>query len=252
MLWLGEMDAWLLREGKHLRPWQKLGAHPTWLGGLEGVAFALWAPNAQQVSVVGDFNQWDGRRNPMHWRGDCAVWELFLPGVQIGALYKFEIKDAQGHCTLKTDPYALRSEGPPGHAAQVCDWTLASERDRAIEPTTGASSPFSWPIAIYEVHAGSWRRPNGQIPDWDFLAGTLVPYVADLGFTHIELLPVTEHPFYGSWGYQPTGLYAPSARYGSPDALRRFIAAAHGAGLKLILDWGAGPLPVRHPRLGAV
>ena len=235
--WLGELDAWLLREGKHLRPWQKLGAHPTHQGGVAGVAFAVWAPNAQRVSVVGDFNQWDAGHDTMHWRGDCAVWELFVPGVRAGALYKFEVVDVHGHCTHKIDPYALRCEGPPGNAAQVCD----ASHDTVRAP--GATNSLSAPIAIYEVHAGSWRRPNGQIPDWDFLASTLVPYVVDLGFTHIELLPITEHPFYGSWGYQPTGLYAPSARYGAPDALRRFIAAAHGAGLKLILDWVPGHFP---------
>ena len=234
---LGELDAWLLREGKHLRPWQKLGAHPTRIDGVDGVAFAVWAPNAQRVSVVGDFNQWDGGRDPMQWRSDCAVWELFLPGVPAGALYKFEIIDVHGHCTQKTDPYALRSEGPPGNAALVC----AAAPDTARGP--GTTNALSTPMAIYEVHAGSWRRPEGRIPDWDFLAASLVPYVVDLGFTHIELLPVTEHPFYGSWGYQPTGLYAPSARYGSPDALRRFITAVHAAGLKLILDWVPGHFP---------
>jgi 1,4-alpha-glucan branching enzyme len=243
--WLGEMDAWLLREGKHLRPWQKLGAHPTRQGDVTGVTFAVWAPNAQRVSVVGDFNQWDGRRDTLQWRADCAVWEIFLPGVQAGALYKFEIIDAQGHCTLKTDPYALRSEGPPGNAAQVCDWPAAADDGAAptLLAAAVASDPLSEPMAIYEVHAGSWRRPAGQVPDWDFLADALVPYVVELGFTHIELLPITEHPFYGSWGYQPTGLYAPTARYGSPRALRRFIATAHAAGLKVILDWVPGHFP---------
>ena len=239
--WLGELDAWLLREGKHLRPWQKLGAHPTRQGGVAGVAFAVWAPNAQRVSVVGDFNQWDGGRNPMQWHGDCAVWELFVPGVSTGALYKFEIVDVHGHSTHKTDPYALRCEGPPGNAALVCETPLNSAP--APDTATGEANALSAPMSIYEVHAGSWRRPNGQLPDWDFLASTLVPYVVDLGFTHIELLPVTEHPFYGSWGYQPTGLYAPSARYGSPEALRRFIVAVHAAGLKLILDWVPGHFP---------
>ena len=240
--WLGEIDAWLLSEGKHLRPWQKLGAHPTQQGNVAGTAFAVWAPNAQRVSVVGDFNQWDGGRDLMHWRGECGAWEIFLPGVRSGALYKFEIIDAHGHCTLKTDPYALRSEGPPGNAAQVCDWPSV-ETVPAPAASTGETGSLATPMAIYEVHAGSWRRPDGQMPDWDFLAGTLVPYVADLGFTHIELLPVTEHPFYGSWGYQPTGMYAPTARHGSPEALRRFIDSAHAAGLKLILDWVPGHFP---------
>ena len=241
-LWLGQMDAWLMREGKHLRPWQKLGAHLTRQDDVAGAAFALWAPNAQRVSVVGDFNQWDGRRNPMVWRADCAVWETFVAGVQAGAMYKFEVVDAQGQLTLKTDPYALHSEGPPGNAALVCDWPSADEASVSDAALDGHSA-LSSPMAIYEVHAGSWRRPDGQVPDWDFLAGALVPYVAELGFTHIELLPVTEHPFYGSWGYQPTGLYAPTARYGSPRALRRFIATAHAAGLKVILDWVPGHFP---------
>ena len=240
--WLGEMDAWLMREGKHLRPWQKLGAHLTRQGGVSGTAFAVWAPNAQRVSVVGDFNLWDGRLNLMELRSGCAVWETFVPGVQAGALYKFEVVDVQGHLTLKADPYALRSEGPPGNAAVVCDWPSADSAT-APEPVADLPSALSTPMAIYEVHAGSWRRPGGQVPDWNFLAGSLVPYVAELGFTHIELLPVTEHPFYGSWGYQPTGLYAPTARYGSPRALRRFIATAHAAGLKVILDWVPGHFP---------
>ena len=243
--WLGEMDVWLLSEGRHQRPWHKLGAHPTVLDGVEGTAFAVWAPHAQRVSVVGDFNQWDGRRDPMRLRLECGVWEIFLPGVKAGALYKFEIVDAQGHRALKGDPYARRCEGPPGNAAWVCDWPLAPVPGAAITSAapSSAADKLAAPIAIYEVHAGSWRRPDGRIPDWDFLAGTLVPYVADLGFTHIELLPVSEHPFYGSWGYQPTSLYAPAARYGSPSALRRFIATAHGAGLQVILDWVPGHFP---------
>ena len=236
--WLGDLDVWLLAEGQHLRPWQKLGAHPTTLDGTPGTAFAVWAPHAQRVSVVGDFNGWDGRRHPMRWRPECGVWEIFLPQVQAGALYKFEVIDAQGHCVLKTDPYARRSEGPPGNAALVCGEPHVAPRPAASHPSSEAA-----PMAIYEVHAGSWRRPGGQMPDWDYLAATLVPYTADMGFTHIELLPVSEHPFYGSWGYQPTGLYAPTARYGSPEALRRFIAAAHAAGLQVILDWVPGHFP---------
>ena len=236
--WLGDLDVWLLAEGQHLRPWQKLGAHPTTVDGTPGTAFAVWAPHAQRVSVVGDFNGWDGRRHPMRWRPECGVWEIFLPQVQAGALYKFEVIDAQGHCVLKTDPYARRSEGPPGNAALVCGEPHVAPRPAASHPSSEGA-----PMAIYEVHAGSWRRPGGQMPDWDYLAATLVPYTADMGFTHIELLPVSEHPFYGSWGYQPTGLYAPTARYGSPEALRRFIAAAHAAGLQVILDWVPGHFP---------
>ena len=236
--WLGDMDVWLLAEGRHLRPWQKLGAHPTTLDETPGTAFAVWAPHAQRVSVVGDFNGWDGRRHPMRWRAECGVWEIFLPQVQAGALYKFEVLDAQGLCVLKTDPYARRGEGPPGNAAVVC-----AKAPRLPRPVAGTGGGESAPMAIYEVHAGSWRRPHGRMPDWDELAATLVPYVAEMGFTHIELLPVSEHPFYGSWGYQPTGLYAPTARYGSPEALCRFIDAAHAAGLRVILDWVPGHFP---------
>ncbi len=235
--WLGELDVWLLGEGRHQRPWQKLGAHLTTLDGVAGTAFAVWAPHAQRVSVVGDFNGWDGRRHPMRWRAECGVWEIFLPGVGAGALYKFEVLDAQGERGLKSDPCARRCEGPPGHAAWVCD-------DAGVRPASPPPCDLrTAPMAIYEVHAGSCKRPGGQLPDWDFLAATLVPYVQDMGFTHIELLPVSEHPFYGSWGYQPTGLYAPTARYGSPEALRRFIAAAHTAGLQIILDWVPGHFP---------
>jgi 1,4-alpha-glucan branching enzyme len=195
------------------------------------------------VSVVGDFNGWDGRLHPMRWRVECGVWEIFLPGVRTGALYKFEVLDAAGQCTLKADPYARRSEGPPGNAAWVCDSPVAAQPVDTAEPEGTHHESIAAPMAIYEVHVGSWRRPDGQMPDWDYLADTLVPYVVDMGFTHIELLPISEHPFYGSWGYQPTGLYAPTARYGTPEALRRFIGAVHAAGLKVILDWVPGHFP---------
>lgn len=240
--WLGDVDIWLLAEGKHLRPWQKLGAHPTTISGVSGTAFAVWAPHAQRVSVVGDFNLWDGRRHPMRWRAECGVWEFFLPNVHAGAMYKFEVVDAAGHCTLRSDPYARRSEGPPGNAAWVCDSVPVAQGKDRLHPKR-PSGDDATPIAIYEVHAGSWRRPEGKMPDWDYLSDELIPYVKEMGFTHIELLPISEHPFYGSWGYQPTGLYAPTARYGSPEALLRFIATAHAAKLKIILDWVPGHFP---------
>jgi len=241
--WLGDLDVWLLAEGKHLRPWQKLGAHRVALEGMEGTVFAVWAPHAERVSVVGDFNGWDGRIHPMRWRAECGVWEIFIPGVCTDALYKFEVLDAADQCLQKSDPYARATEGPPGNAARVCE---SHDAPRPVCTTAATNTPgaaTTAPMAIYEVHAGSWRRPGGQMPDWDYLADTLVPYVVDMGFTHIELLPISEHPFYGSWGYQPTGLYAPTARYGSPEALRRFINTAHTAGLKIILDWVPGHFP---------
>ena len=271
--WLGELDIWLLSQGKHLRPWQKLGAHAVTLGGVAGTAFAVWAPNAHSVCVQGDFNGWHSQ--PMRLRDGCGVWELFVPGTGVGAWYKFDVLGADGHRVLKTDPYARETELPPGNAARVCapldaplGAALHPRVQTAVEPTLGTAvaattpdapqpppspprphqrAPGSGeaPMAIYEVHAGSWRRPWGAdvMPTWDDLTHHLVPYVADLGFTHIELLPVSEHPFYASWGYQPTGLYAPTARHGGPEGFRRFVAAVHAAGLKLILDWVPAHFP---------
>ena len=243
--WLGELDIWLLSQGRHLRPWQKLGAHVVTLGGVSGTAFAVWAPNARSVGLQGDFNGWQNQ--PMRHRGDCGVWELFVPGTGVGAWYKFEVHGADGQVVLKTDPYARETELPPGNAARVCAPLDATHAPPAVTNRHNNRPPGSGeaPMAIYEVHAGSWRRPWGAdvMPTWDDLTHHLVPYVADLGFTHIELLPVSEHPFYGSWGYQPTGLYAPTARHGGPEGFRRFVAAVHAAGLKLILDWVPAHFP---------
>jgi 1,4-alpha-glucan branching enzyme len=238
--WLGETDVWLLNEGRHLRPWEKLGAHPCTIDGVAGVAFAVWAPNARQVALAGDFNLWNSRSHPMRLRQECGVWEIFIPQLATGALYKFDVLGADSQRQLKSDPYAFSAELHPGHAARVMALPPPiAERTAARQQANALSAP----ISIYEVHAGSWRRPGGALPDWDYLAQLLVPYAADLGFTHIELLPVHEHPFYASWGYQPTGLYAPTARYGTPESFRRFIAAAHQAGLELILDWVPGHFP---------
>lgn len=238
--WLGETDVWLLAEGRHLRPWEKLGAHPCIRGGVAGTAFAVWAPNAQQVSVVGDFNDWAAQQHVMQLHAECGAWEIFVPGVAEGALYKFAVLGADGRHVLKADPYALRIEPGSGHACMVMalpDLVLPPPGERA------RANALNAPMAIYEVHVGSWRCPNGQWPDWDTLARTLVPYVVELGFTHIELMPVNEHPFYGSWGYQPTGLYAPTARYGTPESFRDFVAAAHDAGLQVLLDWVPAHFP---------
>ncbi len=235
--WIGETDAWLLAEGKHLRPWQKLGAHPTTLNGQAGVAFAVWAPAARRVELTGDFNGW--QTQPMRLRPECGVWELFVPGAHVGHWYKFAVHGADGRTVMKADPYARQTELPPGNAARVC------EPLRETPAPPGPHRRDNAPMAIYEVHAGSWKRPGGWdvMPTWDDLARELVPYAAGLGFTHIELLPVNEHPFYASWGYQPTGLYAPTARHGTPDAFRRFVQAVHAAGLKLILDWVPAHFP---------
>jgi 1,4-alpha-glucan branching enzyme len=238
--WLGETDVWLLAEGRHLRPWEKLGAHPVSRGGVAGTAFAVWAPNAKQVAVVGDFNHWDARQHVMQHRVECGAWEIFVPGVTEGALYKFAVLGADGRHVLKTDPYALRTERGSGHACMV----MRSPDPVRRQPGQRArANAMNAPMSVYEVHAGSWRRPDGQLPDWEYLARTLVPYVVDMGFTHIELMPVNEHPFYGSWGYQPTGLYAPTARYGTPEAFRDFVAAVHDAGLQVLLDWVPAHFP---------
>ena len=236
--WLGDTDVWLLAEGKHLRPWQKLGAHPTVINGVPGTAFAVWAPHARQVGLQGDFNRW--HTQPMRLRPECGVWELFVPEAAQGHWYKFEVVGADGRHVFKTDPYARETELPPGNAARICAPLLATPA-----PTGAQHTRPDAPMAIYEVHAGSWRRPGGPhtLPTWDDLATQLVPYAAWMGFTHLELLPVNEHPFYASWGYQPTGLYSPTARYGSPEAFRRFVDAAHAAGLKVILDWVPAHFP---------
>ena len=258
--WLGELDPWLLAEGKHQRPWLKLGAHPTTLGGVVGTAFAVWAPHARQVALLGDFNAWQPQ--PMRLHPRCGVWELFVPGVGTGSWYKFEVLGADGQRVLKTDPCARETELPPGNAARVCDTHQATHPGAHPTAHPGAEAPHaptahspkhtpappgngSAPMAIYEVHPGSWRRPWGPhtTATWDDLTHHLVPYVQDMGFTHLELMPVAEHPFYGSWGYQPTGLFAPTARHGSPASFRQFVQAVHAAGLKLIIDWVPAHFP---------
>ncbi|MCA0241169.1 MAG: 1,4-alpha-glucan branching protein GlgB [Proteobacteria bacterium] len=250
---LGELDAWLLAEGTHLRPFELLGATPRVHEGVAGTGFAVWAPNAARVSVVGDFNHWDGRRHPMRLRRECGVWELFLPGVAPGARYKFELLDGHGQVLpLKADPYARAAELRPATASVVAELPPRV----AADPRRAAANARQAPIAIYEVHLASWRRvpeQGNRWLDWDELSAQLVPYAAGLGFTHLELLPVSEYPFDGSWGYQPIGLYAPTARFTAPttaphrhgdaQGLRRFVQAAHAAGLGVILDWVPAHFP---------
>ena len=243
---LGETDLWLLAEGTHRRPWQALGAHPVVVQGVAGTRFAVWAPNATRVSVVGDFNHWDGRRFPMRLRRDCGVWEIFLPGVMPGERYKFELRSGDGSVLpQKMDPYAQQVELRPATASIVAVPLEGSPGRGAVSGPPRATA-HGTPLSIYEVHAGSWRRHDDAAQpflSWDELADSLLPYVADLGFTHLELLPVTEHPFDGSWGYQPIGLYAPTARHGDPAALRRFVARAHAMGLGVLLDWVPAHFP---------
>ncbi|MFM7627601.1 MAG: GlgB N-terminal domain-containing protein, partial [Gammaproteobacteria bacterium] len=228
---LDDLDLWLLAEGSHLRPYEALGAEPMDCLGVAGTRFTVWAPEASSVGVVGDFNHWDGRRFPMRLHRGCGVWEVFLPGVGAGARYKFEIRTRDGAVLPQTaDPYARRAELRPATASIVATLPPMVPPDERRRLANAHDAPFS----IYEVHAGSWRRaddPQRPFLGWDALADELIPYAVDLGFTHLELLPVSEHPFDGSWGYQPTGLYAPTARHGDPMALRRFIARAHASGL---------------------
>jgi 1,4-alpha-glucan branching enzyme len=248
---LGEMDAWLLAEGSHRRPCETLGAVRRVHEDVDGTGFAVWAPNASQVSVVGDFNHWDARRHPMRLRRECGVWEIFLPGVHEGARYKYRLRDAAAEALpLKADPYALRSELRPATASVVAPLP-------AVVPGSDArwrANALDAPVSIYEVHAGSWRRAHderdehahgahGRFLDWRELADALVPYAAGMGFTHIELLPVSEHPFDGSWGYQPIGLYSLTSRFGTPEGFREFVARAHAAGLGVLLDWVPAHFP---------
>jgi 1,4-alpha-glucan branching enzyme len=239
---LGDMDVWLLAEGTHLRPFEMLGAREDLLLGVAGTRFAVWAPNAQRVSVVGDFNTWDGRRHPMRLRRECGVWELFIPALGTGTVYKYEVRGADGHTRLKADPYALQAERRPATASIVA-------RQPSRQPASVArqkANALDAPISIYEVHLASWRRKpeEGQRwLNWDELGDQLIAHTKALHFTHLELLPIHEHPFDGSWGYQPVGLYAPTSRFGDPAAFKRFVQRCHEADLGLIIDWVPAHFP---------
>lgn len=244
---IGEQDEYYLSEGSHLRLWQILGAHPMIHEGVEGVHFAVWAPNAMRVSVVGEFNAWDGRRHVMRRRGATGVWEIFLPGVAEGAHYKYEIRGPGGMLLpLKSDPIGFGSQHPPETASIVRDLRGYGWSDAQWMQARAARNRVDAPISIYEVHLGSWKRrwqEDGRMLSYRELAEELVPYVAEMGFTHIEVMPISEFPFDGSWGYQPVGLFAPSIRFGRPEEFRDFVAACHAHGLGLILDWVPGHFP---------
>ena len=251
---LGATDAWLIAEGKHLKLWEVLGAHPRSIDAVEGTAFAVWAPNARRVSVVGEFNDWDGRVHPMRRRNECGVWELFIPGSLVGSAYKYELLGPGGALLpLKSDPLAFASELRPATASLVTAPSSYAWSDAHWLEKRAQSIARDRPIAIYEVHLGSWRRKGErgeQFLNYRELAGALIPYVKDLGFTHLELMPVTEHPFDGSWGYQPTGMFAPTSRYGTPDDFRAFVDRAHEAGIGVIADWVPGHFPTDAHGLG--
>jgi 1,4-alpha-glucan branching enzyme len=239
---LSDLDLHLLGEGNHLELYDKLGAHPMRHEGVDGVAFVVFAPNARRVSVVGDFNHWDGRRHAMRVRGN-GYWEIFVPGARAGDKYKYEIVGGDGHLLpLKADPLAFASEVRPATASIVVDFARIPRPAKLADNANAQSMP----ISIYEVHLGSWRRSMEQGHRWlsyRELAEQLPAYAADMGFTHIELMPVSEHPFDGSWGYQPTGLFAPTSRFGSPADFAALVDACHQAGLGVLLDWVPGHFP---------
>ncbi|HKN95265.1 MAG TPA: 1,4-alpha-glucan branching enzyme, partial [Thermoleophilaceae bacterium] len=243
---IGELDLHLFGEGRHERVYDMMGAHPMELEGVQGTAFAVWAPAARAVSVVGDFNSWDGRLDAMRSLGAGGVWELFIPGVEPGARYKYEILTPDGELRVKADPYAQQAEPPP-RTASVVHKPRHEWRDADWLERRAAQEALAAPMSIYEVHLGSWRLnqlEDNRSLNYLELADELSAYVRDLGFTHIELLPVMAHPFSGSWGYQVTGYYAPAAQFGSPDDLREFVDRLHQNGLGVILDW----VPAHFPR----
>jgi 1,4-alpha-glucan branching enzyme len=242
----GELDLHLAGEGRHERLYERLGAHVIQHQGVEGTAFAVWAPNAKAVSVVGDFNSWDGRLHQMRSLGSTGIWELFLPDVGEGCNYKYEILTQEGEIRLKADPYAFQAEMPPKTASVVhrshYEWS-----DDDWCRTRGDTVPLDRPVSIYEVHLGSWRLnplEDNRSLNYDELAEELAAYAKDMGFTHIELLPVMHHPFSGSWGYQVTGYFAPTPRFGSPDDFKKFVDALHQQDIGVILDW----VPAHFPR----
>ena len=244
---LDDLDLYLFTEGVHNNLSERLGGVPFAMNGIEGVRFSVWAPTARRVSVVGDFNSWDGRRNPMRLRRDAGVWEIFIPRLAPGARYKYEIAAADGTILPQhADPLARATEPPPATASIVASLLNYSWTDDDWLATRAEQQSANAPIAIYEVHVASWLRPQDDrlaALDWDELADRLIPYATGLGFTHLELLPIMEHPFGGSWGYQPLSQFAPSARFGPPEKFARFVDTCHRSGLGVILDWVPAHFP---------
>jgi 1,4-alpha-glucan branching enzyme len=242
---LGAIDDHLLVEGTHQALYRRLGAHPMTLEAIAGVHFAVWAPHARRVSVVGDFNAWDGRRHPMRKRIDSGLWEIFAPGVGEGTVYKYEIFSAGGELQpLKADPFGFAAELRPSTASVVARTDGFAWTDAAWLAARAGGDARRRAMAIYEAHLGSWRRrADGAFLSYDAIADAMIPYVAGMGFTHIELMPVSEYPLDDSWGYQPIGLFAPTARFGDPAGFARFVDRAHAAGLGVILDWVPAHFP---------
>ena len=243
---LGEMDIYLFNEGTHYQVYKKLGAYIIEHGGVRGTHFAVWAPNAQRVSVVGDFNGWDGRIHPMRKLVPAGVWEIFLPFVGEGDHYKFEIRGPHGEIMLKTDPFAFFAQHGTQTGCMVFDIDRYSWGDADWMEKRAKRDTYATPMSIYEVHLGSWQRipeEGNRYMSYLELGDRLIPYVKELGFTHIELMPVMEHPFDGSWGYQVVNYYAPTSRFGNPDEFRNFVDRCHQAGIGVLLDWVPGHFP---------
>jgi 1,4-alpha-glucan branching enzyme len=246
-LMLGDLDLHLFNEGRHFELASCLGAQSVTIDGVNGVRFAVWAPNATRVAVVGDFNSWDPRRHPMRLRHRAGIWELFIPRVTPGSRYKFDIRGPGGFgLPWKADPVARQTEPPPQTASIVPGLDQHRWRDETWMKERGARQAVDAPISVYEAHLGSWLNESDHAQEgslWDLAVERLVPYVREMGFTHLELLPITEFPFGGSWGYQPLGLFAPSGRFGPPQGLARFVDALHAAGVGIILDWVPAHFP---------
>ncbi|TQV80059.1 1,4-alpha-glucan branching protein GlgB [Exilibacterium tricleocarpae] len=244
---LSDLDIHLFAEGTHLHLYRKLGAHPRTIDAVAGVAFAVWAPNAERVAAVGEFNGWDGRRHPMRLRHDCGIWELFIPGAEPGQLYKYEIKGPCGELLpLRSDPFGAHAQLRPDTASVIESTEVFNWSDQPWMESRGAHNARDAAMTIYEVHLGSWRRVPGEgdrFLTYRELAEQLVPYAKDMGFTHLQLMPVNEHPFDGSWGYQPVGLFAPSSRFGRPEDFQYLVDACHRAEIGLLIDWVPGHFP---------
>jgi 1,4-alpha-glucan branching enzyme len=242
---LGEADLYLFGKGDERRIYDKLGSQLRTIDGVSGASFAVWAPNAQRISVVGDFNQWDGRFHQMRSLGASGVWEIFIPGVGQGAHYKFEIRDLHGHISLKTDPFGFFFETPPKNAAIVWNTRKFEWTDEIWLSQRRQRNSLRSPLSVYEVHVGSWRKKSiGESLSYRELAEPLVKYIREMGFTHVEFMPVAEHAFYPSWGYQVTGFYAPTSRYGTPEDFQFLVNALHEAGIGVLIDW----VPAHFPR----
>ena len=252
---ISDYDLYLFNQGNNHRIYEKMGCHLCEVEGVKGASFCVWAPSAKRVSVVGSFNNWDGRIHPMRMMGSSGVWELFIPGLTKGDLYKYEIKTPTDEIYIKSDPYAFYAETPPHTASVVYDLDNYEWQDSDWMKKRAKESVFDKPVNIYEVHLGSWRQEPDDDPESETgykpysyrrLAETLVPYAKKMGYTHLELLPVMEHPYDGSWGYQITGYYAPTSRYGTPEDFKYFIDTCHKNGLGVILDW----VPAHFPKDG--